>query len=200
MTHTAVLTSLIFPLRYKHSTCCRYCECTMAMISSSTRSHAPRQHLANASCRSPPPVNPWTQPGTHSCERANRRAESTVAAATPAPPDRKRAPASSSRNDSAPRSRDTARVSPLSSEYSPPSSGGSPRTSTSAGSSVLFRLDRDFSHAKVRAADWYAAASDSSPRSIIPSSPSSASSPSPSSSSVSSGGSSGSSVSFFSSD
>ena len=59
MCHTlhSHITMLIFPLRYKHSTCCRYCECTMAMISSSTRSHAPRQHLANASCRSPPPVS-----------------------------------------------------------------------------------------------------------------------------------------------
>mmetsp|Transcript_3495 Transcript_3495/g.15573 ORF Transcript_3495/g.15573 Transcript_3495/m.15573 type:complete len:458 (-) Transcript_3495:484-1857(-) len=105
----------------------------MDIISSSTRSHAPRQHLASASERSPPPVSACTQLGTHSCDVASRLACARVAAALLSPPNRNRAPASSSRKDSAPRSSAVA----LASLASSLSSSSFSSSSTSSSSSFL---------------------------------------------------------------
>mmetsp|Transcript_7555 Transcript_7555/g.29831 ORF Transcript_7555/g.29831 Transcript_7555/m.29831 type:complete len:289 (+) Transcript_7555:104-970(+) len=163
----------------------------MDIISSSTRSHAPRQHLASASERSPPPVSACTQLGTHSCDVASRLACARVAAAELSPPNRNRAPASSSRKDSAPRSSAVALASLASSLSSSSFSSSSSSSSfvsafpsTPAVSSVvLLRLIR--SHANVRAALSYAAAKDSSPKDSITAASSPAPSPFSSSSSSS---------------
>mmetsp|Transcript_4011 Transcript_4011/g.16367 ORF Transcript_4011/g.16367 Transcript_4011/m.16367 type:complete len:289 (-) Transcript_4011:1435-2301(-) len=170
----------------------------MDIISSSTRSHAPRQHLASASERSPPPVSACTQLGTHSCDVASRLACARVAAALLSPPNRNRAPASSSRKDSAPRSSAVALAS-LASSLSSSSFSSSSTSFVSAFPStpavlsvVLLRLIR--SHANVRAALSYAAAKDSSPKDSITAASSPAPSPFSSSSSSSSSAPAGASV------
>ena len=190
---------LIFPLRYKHSTCCRYCECTMAMISSSTRSHAPRQHLANASCRSPPPVSagpnqgrtpasePTDEPNPQSPRRRRRR---------PIESERRRARAGTT----PPLEAGTPRGSPRSPQEAPRLPLGAPRGRRHP------RARRFFSAWTATFPTRKFEPRTRTPRPVThPRAPSSRHRPrlrhrpSPSSSSVSSGGSSGSSVSFFSS-